>query len=329
MFRGDAVSTPQRPVSDAPFDDAVLSFAAERIDVRGRLVRLGPAIDSLLARHAYPAPVARLVAEAAALTVLLGAALKLQGRFQLQTRSTGVVDMLVVDYEAPDAFRAFARFDAERLGAAVASGRDSTPDLLGAGHLAFTIDPGGDMQRYQGVVPLEGESLEEAAQAYFRQSEQIPTFVRLAVGQEMTGPVAHWRAGGLMAQFLPQSEDRQRLLRERPPEAANDEAMIEDALGDMWNEGRALASTLEAHELLDANLSGERLLYRLFHENDLRVFESQPVRDACRCSTDSIFAMLKNFTAAERADMVGEDGKIGVTCEFCSTKRTFEVTAFD
>lgn len=318
------MSETERPVSDAGFDDAVLSFAAERLHARGRLARLGPAIDAILARHAYPAPVARLLAEAAALTALLGAALKVEGRFQLQTRSSGVVDLMVVDYEAPDRLRAFARFDAGRLGAAVADGRDATTDLLGRGHLAFTIDPGGDMQRYQGVVPLEGESLEEAAQAYFRQSEQIPTFVRLAVGEEMTGRAARWRAGALMVQYLPQSEERLRALRERAPESGDD-------LGadDLWNEARALAATVEAHELLDPNLSGERLLFRLFHESGLRVFETQPLREACRCSTQSIFEMLKRFSPAERADMVGDDGKIGVTCEFCSTRREFDPHAFD
>ena len=322
------VTQTERPVSDEGFDDAVLSFAAERLDLRGRLARLGPSIDAILARHAYPAPVARLLAEAAALTVLLGAALKVEGRFQLQTRSSGVVDLMVVDYEAPDRLRAFARFDGERLGAAVTAGRDATTDLLGRGHLAFTIDPGGDMQRYQGVVPLEGESLEEAAQAYFRQSEQIPTFVRLAVGEEMTGRQTHWRAGALMAQYLPQSEDRQRALRERAPEAAGDGGAGDD-IGDLWNEGRALAATVEAHELLDPTLSGERLLYRLFHESGLRVFDTRRVRESCRCSTESIRAMLKRFSPAERADMVGDDGRIGVTCEFCSTKRTFDPAEFD
>lgn len=320
------MSETERPVSDAGFDDAVLSFAAERLHARGRLARLGPSIDAILARHAYPAPVARLLAEAAALTVLLGTALKVEGRFQLQTRSSGVVDLIVVDYEAPDRFRAFARFDAERLGAAVAAGHDATTDLMGRGHLAFTIDPGGDMQRYQGVVPLEGESLEEAAQAYFRQSEQIPTFVRLAVGEEMTGRAVNWRAGALMVQYLPQSEDRVRALRERATESGDGAG---EAADDLWNEARALAATVEAHELLDPNLSGERLLFRLFHENGLRVFDTQPLREACRCSTQSIFEMLKRFSPAERADMIGDDGKIGVTCEFCSTKREFDPHEFD
>ena len=308
-----------RPVSDERFDDAVLSFAAERLDLRGRLTRLGPTIDAILARHAYPAPVARLVAEAAAVTVLLGAALKQEGRFQLQARGDGPVDMLVVDFEAPDKLRCFARFDADRAAAAGASGGAA---LLGHGNLAFTIDPGGAAQRYQGVVPLEGESLAAAAEAYFRQSEQIPTFVRVAVGEEMTGAQDHWRVGGLMAQYLPQSQTARRAAAERAPEAGDD-------AGEQWNEGRALAGTVEAHELLDPYLSGERLLYRLFHEADLRVFDVQPVRDECRCSDDSVRTMLKRFTAPERAQMVGDDGKITVTCEFCSTARVFGATAFD
>jgi molecular chaperone Hsp33 len=178
---------PTRDVSDAGADDVVLPFAVEPLDLRGRVVRLGPSIDRILSRHGYPAPVARLLGEAAATTALLGTALKFEGRFQLQTRTDGVVDMLVVDFEAPDRLRAFARFDAARLQAATDAGHDDPTRLMGQGHLALTIDPGGDMARYQGVVKLDGETLEQAAHRYFAQSEQIPTVVRLAVAQNVTG----------------------------------------------------------------------------------------------------------------------------------------------
>ena len=318
-----------RPVSDAAIDDVVLPFAVEPLDLRGRLVRLGPAIDTIVGRHGYPQPVARLLCEAAALCVLLGSAMKSEGRFQLQTRTDGVVDMVVVDFDAPDRLRAFARFDAARLAAAESEGRISGADLLGRGHLGFTIDPGGAMNRYQGVVALTGEGLERAAHDYFERSEQIQTVVRLAVGEIVTGAGAHWRAGGLIVQFLPESEDRRRQADLHPgdaPEGTQAHSIDED---EAWAEGRALAGTIEDHELVDPSLSGERLLYRLFHERGVRVFAAQTVREQCRCSTDSIRTMLKRFTPQERTDMIGNDGKIGVTCEFCSTKREFDPQEFE
>jgi molecular chaperone Hsp33 len=238
--------------------------------------------------------------------------------------------MIVVDFDAPDRLRAFARFDKARLGEALAEGRTSAADLLGHGHLAFTIERGGDLARYQGVVSLEGDSFEEAAHRYFRQSEQIPTFVRLAVGESVTGSGSHWRAGGLLVQFLPEAPERRRQPDFHPgdaPEgAAEGEVVVED---DAWTEGKALAATVEDHELVDPTLSGERLLYRLFHERGVRVYEPQLVNDVCRCSTERVASMLRQFTPQERTDMVGDDGKIGVTCEFCSTHREFDPAEFE
>jgi molecular chaperone Hsp33 len=319
-----------RLVSDRGHDDTVLPFAVAPLDLRGRLVRLGPAIDHILSRHDYPSPVARLAGEAAALTVLLGSSLKIDGRFQMQTRTDGIVDMIVVDFDAPDRLRAFARFDSARLSEAAAHGRTDAGDLLGHGHLAFTIERGGDLARYQGVVALEGDTFEEAAHRYFRQSEQIPTFVRLAVAESVTGSGSHWRAGGLLIQFLPEAPERRRQADFDPGDApegvAKSNEPVED---DAWTEGKALAATVEDHELVDPTLSGERLLYRLFHERGVRVFDSQPIRDVCRCSTERVASMLRQFTPQERADMVGDNGKIGVTCEFCSTHREFDPAEFE
>ena len=318
-----------RPVSDQGLDDVALPFAVEPLDVRGRVVRLGPSVDAILSRHGYPGPVARLLGEAAALTVLLGAALKLEGRFQLQTRSDGPVDMLVVDFDAPDRLRAFARFDGERLEQAQAQGGTTPAALLGSGHLAFTIEQGGDLSRYQGVVALAGQGLEEAAHEYFRQSEQIPTLVRLAVAESVTGTGASWRAGGLMVQFLPEASD-QRRPPDLPPGDAPAGALIEEPNeDDAWAEAKALAATVEDHELVDPLLSSERLLYRLFHERGVTVFEPRPIRQACRCTDLRIRDMLRQFTPQERRDMIGDDGRIGVTCEFCSTHRDFDPVEFD
>jgi molecular chaperone Hsp33 len=318
---------PSRAVSDAAQDDIVVPFLVEPLSTRGRVVRLGAAIDSILKRHAYPAPIARIVGEAAALTVLLGTALKIEGSFQLQTKTDGALNMLIVDFDAPSNLRALARFDADRLARAGGAGRSG--DLLGSGHLAFTIDPAAELSRYQGVIGLDGQGLEEAAHQYFLRSEQIPTLVRLAVGEVLTPTGAHWRAGGLIAQFLPESIERRRQADldpgDAPPGAARD-TVTED---DHWTEAKALAATTEDHELLDPTLSSERLLYRLFHERGVRVFEPGILRDACRCSTERIDAMLHSFSPAERADMVGDDGMIGVTCEFCSTKRIFDPADYE
>jgi molecular chaperone Hsp33 len=316
-----------RPVSDSGLDDVALPFAVEPLDVRGRVVRLGPSVDAILTRHGYPAPVARLLGEAAALTVLLGCALKLEGRFQLQTRGDGPVDMLVVDFDAPDRLRAFARFDAERLDQA--QGGLSPAALLGSGHLAFTIEQGEDLSRYQGVVALTGQGLEEAAHEYFRQSEQIPTLVRLAVAESVTGDGSHWRAGGLMAQFLPEASPGRR-QPDLPPGDAPSGAFVEETPeDDAWTEAKSLAATVEDHELVDPLLSSERLLYRLFHERGVKVFEPRPIKEACRCSDLRIRDMLRQFTPQERRDMIGDDGRIGVTCEFCSTHRAYDPLEFE
>ncbi|GJD58979.1 Hsp33 family molecular chaperone [Methylobacterium dankookense] len=310
-----------QPVDANGHDDAVLPFAVEALDVRGRAVRLGPAVDTLLRRHGYPEPVARLLGEAAALTVLLGSSLKFDGRFQLQTRTDGPVAMIVVDFEAPDRLRATARFDAEKV-AALGAGPLRTGDLVGNGHLAMTIDQGSAASRYQGVVALEGQSFEDAARQYFRQSEQIPTEVRLAVAEAVEGDGARWRAGGLLVQFLPQSTDRARLADLPPGDLPEGHVHLgaEAPEDDAWVEARSLVGTIEDHELVDPNVSSERLLYRLFHERGVRVFDRQEVRETCRCSRERVMGMIRSFTPQERRDMVADDGRIVITCEFCSRR---------
>lgn len=301
-------------------DDRILPFQVDTLDVRGRIVRLGPLVDAVLKRHAYPAAVSRLLGEAVALTVLIGTSLKFEGQLQLQTRSDGPVDMLVVDFSAPESVRAYARFNADRL----AERPEATPvELLGKGHLAFTLDQGPQMQRYQGLVPLDGQGLEEAAHQYFLRSEQIPTRVRLAVAEEHTAQGARWRAGGLLVQFLPGSTERQRQAEFDPGDAPTGNvptAFVED---DAWVEARSLVETIADHELVDSGLSSETLLYRLFHERGARVFEARTLVERCRCSSERILDMLRRFTSEERQAMIGENGAIGVTCEFCSTHYSF------
>lgn len=315
-----------RPASALAKDDSVLPFAVDALDLRGRLVRLGPAAHSILTHYDYPPPVARLLGEAAALTVLLGSLLESHGRFQLQTRGDGAVDMLVVDYDAPGRLRGFARYDENRIAAGPASPMPAA--LLGRGHLALTMEREGDAARYQGVVALEGESLAEAAHRYFRQSEQIPSYVRLAVAESVSPAGTSWRAGGLLLQFLPGASHR-RLRDLHPGDAPEGAFVAESAEDDAWIEGLSLASTIEDHELVDPGLSGERLLYSLFHERGVKVFPERPVAEACRCSNERIANMLRSFSPQDRRDMVGDNGRIGVTCEFCRTHREFDPADFD
>jgi molecular chaperone Hsp33 len=316
-----ALETPIRAPSAIPVDDVVLPFEVDAIDLRGRLTRLGPALDEVLTKHDYPAPVGKLLGEAIVLTTLLGSSLKFDGRFILQTQTDGPVSLLIVDFRAPDQLRAYARFDASRLAPGLDSGA-----LLGHGHLAMTIDQGPDMSRYQGLVALEGGNLEDAAHEYFLRSEQIPTRVRLAVGEEWRGggdgPKHRWRAGGMLLQFLPKAPERARQPDLHPGDAPEGVMMPTVAEDDAWIEGQSLISTVEDVELIDPDLSGERLLYRLFHERGVRVFPSLPLRAQCSCSRDAVSSMLKNFTPKDRADMV-KDGKVVVTCEFCSSVYEF------
>jgi molecular chaperone Hsp33 len=264
--------------------------------------------------------------EAVVLTVMLGSALKIAGRFILQTQTEGPVRMLVVDFTAPGNVRGCARFDKDRVAAAVASGKANAGALLGKGHLAMTIDQGQDMSRYQGLVALEGGSLEDAAHEYFHRSEQIPTRVRLAVAEELRaaeGGAKHgWRAGGILLQFLPKAPERARVADLDPgdaPEGTTPHTVAED---DAWLEGRALVSTVEDVELIDPALSSERLVYRLFHDPGVRVFRGSDVVAQCSCSRDNVEAMLKSFSQDDRGHMV-ENGKISVTCEFCSANYEF------
>ena len=314
------MSVIERAASAEVIDDIVLPFAVESLSTRGRLVRLGPAIDQLLKRHEYPEPVSRLVAEAVTLAALLGSTLKMDGRFQLQTKSDGPVTMLLVDFDAPSNLRALARFDAARLARALQTGED----LLGRGHMAFTIDPGGEITRYQGVVALEGEGFERAAHHYFERSEQIPTLVRLAVGESLTPIGRGWRAGGLIVQHLPQAGERGRRADFHPGDAPEGVEPDRVAEHDAWIEAQARAKTTEPHELIDPTLSGERLLYRLFSARGVRVYQPTSLAAVCRCSAEGVDAMLRSFPPEEVRDMVGDDGMIGVTCEFCSTKRIFD-----
>ena len=307
-------------------DDAVLPFTLDRLDTRGRVVRLGAALDTILSRHDYPLPVARLLGEAVVLAALIGSSLKFEGRFILQTQTDGPVNLIVVDFDTPDGMRGYARFDRDAVVAAAEQGRIAPAELLGNGHLAMTIDQGPHMERYQGIVPLEGNTLEQVAHTYFMQSEQIPTQVRLAVAQMSTrgDHRPRWRAGGMLVQHLP--ANGQAAMPDLPGDGDFDNPGTADpdfVEADGWSEARALLGTVDDLELADPDISPERLLFRLFHETGVRVFPPQPLEERCSCSAERIEDMLANsFSDAEREDMA-VDGEIEVVCEFCSTAYRF------
>jgi molecular chaperone Hsp33 len=319
------IDIPVRAPAPTSPDDTVLPFEVEVLESRGRVVRLGATVDTILHRHAYPQPVAKLLGEAIVLTVMLGSVLKFEGRFILQTQTDGPVRMLVVDFRTPGNIRALARFDKDRVAAAIAAGRNDAGLLLGHGHLAMTVDQGPDTARYQGLVALEGKDLEHAAHEYFLRSEQIPTKVRIAVGEEVSPGAdgARWRAGGILLQFVPKSLDRARQPDLDPGDAPKGIEVAATPEDDAWVEGRTLVATVEDVELIDPSVSAERLLYRLFQERGVRVFRDRALAAVCSCSREGVSDMLKSFSKDDRDHMV-ENGVITVTCEFCSSTYVFE-----
>lgn len=303
-------------------DDAVVPFEVEGLDARGRSVQLGAVVDTILARHQYPEPVARLLAEVMVLTTLLGTSLKFDGKFILQTSTDGPVNLLVADFQTPSGLRAYARFDDDKLEQAIKDGKVAPEQLLGKGTLALTIDQGAHMQRYQGIVALDGSNLEEIARNYFDQSEQIPTDVRLAVAtlvdRNSEGqPKQSWRAGGVLVQHLPKASLD---IDEKKPEKSK-------VTDNNWTEVKALTQTIESAELTDPQVGTERLLYRLFHEHGVRVFQPTPIVDHCSCSREKVENVLKNFSAVELDSSI-ENGEITVKCEFCSTVYRFNPKEF-
>jgi molecular chaperone Hsp33 len=299
--------------------DHVLAFTVPTLDVRGRIARLGASLDQILSAHHYPHAVSLLLGEAVILTTLLGSALKFSGRFQLQTKSNGPVQALIVDYETPGTVRAMARFDASAVTEAVLQGTD----LLGHGHLGLTIDQGKHMSQYQGLVELDGTGLQAAADRYFQQSEQIPTFVKVAVGQLVGKDGLKWNGGGLIVQFLPESTDRMRGRDLPPGDAPSGYEVMAGRDDDAWIEARVLAQTLEDHELIDPTLASEDIAYRLYHERGIFGSERQSLHASCRCSRDRIQTMLRNFSSDDQSAMIADDGQIAVTCEFCSVQYSF------
>ncbi len=292
--------TDHAPAAAVPTDNLAAAFQIEGWPVRGRLVRLGDAIDKILAAHAYPEPVAALLGEACVLAALVGSALKFEGRLIVQAQGDGPVRYVVADYDTDGHLRGYCRFDeAEVAAASEGFARPGAKTLLGQGVFVMTLDRGPDFERTQGITPIEGESLSLAAEHYFVQSEQIPTKVRLAVGSVTNEGGTTWRAGGALIQLI-----------------AGDDAR--GSTEDVWDRSRALFQTLGDDELIDPTVSPETLLYRLFHEDGVRLEDARGLKAQCRCSAERIGTVLASFGPEERAEMVEPDGKIHVTCEYCA-----------
>jgi molecular chaperone Hsp33 len=287
-------------------DDLVQPFRIDPFALRGRLVRLGPALDHILSQHDYPEPVAAMLGEAITLAVVLAGALKYDGVFTLQTKGDGPIRLMVADVSTDGAVRGYAQYDQNKLDAAGDDAARSVPRLLGAGYIAFTVDQGEETDRYQGIVELAGATLADCAQHYFRQSEQIQAGIKLAVGR--TGPGDAWRSGGLMLQRV-------------PPEGGY--RVIADDVEDGWRRAMVLMSSATAGELVDPALAPHRLLFRLFHEDGVRVYDTHPLEARCRCSRERIETILRAFPADELDDMQKERVTT-VTCEFCSRRYTFD-----
>jgi molecular chaperone Hsp33 len=309
-------------------DDIVQTFEVKPLGVRGRIVRFGAAVDEILRQHAYPEPVSALLAQSVALGALLGSALKFEGKFILQTQSDGPVSMLVADYTSPGQVRGYAQFDAAGVESLLAGERPvPVSKLLGCGHLAMTVDQGGDMERYQGIVALDGNGLEGAAYEYFRQSEQIPTQLRLTAGP-LVGRGADrpetWRAGAIMVQHLPREGGGSPLAVSSgdAPEGYR-QNVVED---DRWVKARLLLETVEDHELLDPTLAPAQLLYRLYHEDGVTVYRPQPLSRHCTCSRERAAQIVSHFGPEELSEML-ENGRIVVTCQFCSARYEFDPDA--
>ncbi len=282
-------------------DDLAAAFQIEGWPVRGRLVRLGDTIDAILSAHNYPEPVAALLGEACALAALVGSSLKFEGRLIVQAQGDGPVRYVVADYDTQGHMRGYCRFDEEEVAAASQGfARPGARSLLGQGVFVMTLDRGPDFERTQGITPIEGESLSLAAEHYFQQSEQIPTRVRLSVGSIATDAGMGWRAGGALIQLI-----------------AGDNAR--GSTEETWDRSRALFQTLGDDELLDPTITPETLLFRLFHEDGVRLEDARALVARCRCSRDRIAGVLTSFNPEERAGMVEADGKIRVTCEYCAT----------
>ncbi len=302
------------PAALSDFGDFIQPFQIEDLGLLGRLVRLETTLDSAFQRQNYPEEIGALLAEAMALTASLSGIIKFDGIFTLQSQSDGPVNLLMSDITSDGEMRGYARFNEADAMQALTQPGALVPKLMGKGHLAFTVDQGPETERYQGIVELVGATIADCAQAYFSQSEQLETAV-VVVSRLEEGRAP--RSAALMLQRLPGEAE---------------ETMARDEEDEAWRRAVVLMSSIKADELLGDDLSASQVLYRLYHEDGVRLFTQKPVSHTCRCSQEKVSNTLASFPRAEIEDMADE-GVVTVTCEFCKSDYRFSneelATLFD
>lgn len=310
----------------AIWDETVLPFQLDNADIRGRLTRLDRVLSDVLSQHDYPLSVSSLVAEAVALTALIGQTIKLRWKLSLQIRGSGPIRIIATDYYGPEAegeparIRAYASFDQERL----AQSKDTPFENIGQGMFAILIDQGPDMQPYQGVTPLAGGSLSACAETYFAQSEQLPTRFQITVGQstlQSEGPT--WRAGGVMIQHMPKASP---FAKEATGEGGllAPEDLLKEAEKENWSRANILLDSVEETEMIGPLVSPPELLFRLFHEEGPRVFDAQPVAFGCTCSEDKVRNTMSIYSQKDIQKMTTAAGKVTADCQFCGAHYELE-----
>ena len=304
--------------SKLAWDDTVLPFQLDQSDIRGRAARLDGVLSGILKQHNYPPAVEALVAEMALLTALIGQTIKLRWKLSLQVQSKGAVRMIATDFYAPEAegeparIRAYASYDPERITDGPAM------EQIGDGYFAILMDQGEGMQPYQGITPLTGTTLAACAEAYFAQSEQIPTKFALSYGQSTEpGVPQHWRAGGIMIQHMPKASPSVSGGGSGEDGLLLPDDLLDDDEGENWNRVNYHLATVEDMELIGPSLPTTDLLFRLFHEEGLRVFDALPVRFGCTCSEDRVRQSLSIYSARDIEKMTTDDGRVTADCQFC------------
>lgn len=311
------MTSPTLPGNKIAWDDSVLPFQLDHSNIRGRVARLDGVLEGVLRQHSYPPQVEALVAEMALLTALIGQTIKLRWKLSLQVQSKGAVRMIATDYYAPEAdgksarIRAYASYDADRL-------TDAAPfEQVGEGYFAIMIDQGKGMTPYQGITPLSGGSLAACAEAYFAQSEQLPTRFSLSFGRSSGPDVAeHWRAGGVMLQHMPKASPFA-AKGEGSGEVLQAHDLVDGEDEENWNRVNVLLDTVEDLELIGPSVPPTDLLLRLFHEEQPRVFDAQAVRFGCSCSEEKVRQSLSIYSARDIEKMTTDQGRVTADCQFC------------
>lgn len=312
--------------SKIAWDDTVLPFQLDRSDIRGRVARLDGTLEQVLSQHNYPPAVEAAVAEMALLTALIGQTIKLRWKLSLQVRGDGPIRLIATDYFAPKEdgtpaqIRAFASYDAERL-----NPTGAVFPQIGKGYFAILIDQGEGNTPYQGITPIAGNALSECAETYFAQSEQLPTRFQLSFGKSTEkGGSEAWRAGGVLLQMMPEAPARAGEEGSGHDGLLSAEDILDEADGEAWRRANVLLDTVDPLELIGPSVAPTDLLVRLFHEEEPRVFDAQPVGFGCTCSADKVRQSMSIYSARDIGHMTTDEGIVTADCQFCGAHYEFD-----